>query len=390
MKSTKLTLIILLCLTSSKLMSQWDTELKTGLHTGYEWNIFLNPPTVIDGDQVLRRADLWQNAFYEEGFISANMKRKTANGRWKLGTYFSAANYHSRVDANRHALRFDLSYRTKYAAKKYFEIAPQLYRIKRQGINDQDAVLTTPFSYMKFTLPVKFDFYLGDRKWLKTTGGYFYKAFDRFNNRNIAYHAVFLEAKYSKKWLNAGNETKLTYTGRSEFRFYKIQRLNGEVVDPEEPIDPEDPDAEANGLSDRRWTYLSNDLEYSIKPAHDKYSLNLGLYTTIRLDGEEENSYFELAPGIEGTMNFTGWQLSGRLQYVNRNYPDREVGDEDMPLVYQYVRGSVKATVPIKKRTDFFVRANMVNRASSNNELTRGFREYFNSVVETGIVIRLK
>ena len=348
----------------------------------------MNPPTIVSDGELLRRADLWTNAFYEEGFLSATMKRKTATGRWKLGSYFSAANYHSRVNANRHAFRFDLSYRTKYADKKYFEIAPQLYRIKRQGVNDQDAILTVPFSYVKFTLPVKFDFYLGDRKWLKTTSGYFYKSFDRFNNRQIAYHTAFLEAKFSKKWLKAGAETKLTYTGRTEFRFYRIESQNVPVFDPEDDLDPAD--LEEGNHSNRQWTYISNDLEYSIKPASERYSLNLGLYSTLRLDAEEENGYFELAPGIESTLYFPGFELSGRLQYVNRSYPDREVGEEDLPLTYQYVRGSIKATMPIKKRTSFFVRANMVNRASSNTAQTRGFREYFNAVVETGLVIRLK
>ena len=190
----KLRAIIVLSLlwTSLQLNAQWTSEYKAGLNAGYEWNIFLNPSMIEGEEQDLFRNDLWLNAAYQGAFVQANFKKITPAGRWKLGAYVSGANYNSEINANRHAFRLNASYRTKYADRKYFEVAPELYRTKRAGINDQDAILATPFSYLKFTLPAKLDFYLRNKTWLKTTGGYIYKKFDDTNSRSVKYHAGFV------------------------------------------------------------------------------------------------------------------------------------------------------------------------------------------------------
>ncbi len=385
MRRRTIAIAILLALTSIQLNAQWERQFRAGLNAGHEWNIFLNPSVIRGAEETLFRNDLWVNAPYQGGFVSADFNRDLGKSRWKIGTYLSGANYNSRINANRHSFRLNISYRVKYASRKYFEVAPELYRIKRVGINDQDAILSTPFSYFRFTLPVKFDFYLKNKTWLKTTSGYLYRSYDRTNARQLSYHAGFIEAGLSKKWKSDKNETKLTYTNRVEVRLYK--NLEFFLDEPDEPGDPAEPEEVEE--SSRVWTYLSNDLEYSIKPLHQNFKLTLGLYTTIRLDSEEENSYKELAPGIRTEWKLSRWTLSGNLSYVYRNFSEREVGEEEVPLQYKYIRGSVKASVPLGEKTNFYIKSNVVNRASSNDLLTRGFREYFNSRIEMGITLRL-
>lgn len=371
-------------MTSFQVNAQWENKFRAGLNGGYEWNIFLNPSTISGEEEMLFREDLWVNAPYQGGFFSADLNRKSSQGRWKIGAYLSGANYNSRINANRHSFRLNASYRTKYADRKYFEIAPEIYRINRVGVNDSDAILSTPFSYLKLTIPVSFDFYLRNKIWLKTTGGYLYKGYDRTNDRQLFYHAGFAGASLSKKWKNKKGEAKLTYSNRLELRLYK--NLEFFLDEPAEAGDPTEPEEVEE--SSRIWTYISNDLEYSFKPINDRIRLTMGLYTTLRLDSEEENSYKELSPGFSGQWKMKNWTLSTDLSYVYRNYSEREVGEEELPLQYTYVRANIKAEVPLRKNMNFHVRTSVVNRASSNDLLTRGFREYFNSKVETGITIR--
>ena len=118
------------------------------------------------------------------------------------------------------------------------------------------------------------------------------------------------------------------------------------------------------------------------------FKVTFGLYTTLRLDSEEENSYRELTPGVTAEWKLKDWKLSTSLSYVNRNYAEREVGEEDLPLQYRYTRVRVRAEKRLSKKINFYAQSNLVNRASSNDLLTRGFREYFNSRIETGITIR--
>lgn len=376
----KLSLILLLSLTSLTVNAQWTGKYKAGLNGGHEWNIFLNPITVQNGEDILRRNDLWVNAYYAGAFVNADFKKNIKDGRLKWGTAISGASYNSTVNANRHSFRLYGSYRKKYAPRKYFEFAPEFYRIKRQGINDNDAILTTPFSYTRITLPFKFDFYKGNRVWLKTRAGYTFKAYDKLNNKTISYHAGFVGASLSKKWIGNQVERKLTFSSNLEMRLYKDLE---QFIDEEEPDEPGEVEQES-----RLWAYFSNDLVYDIKPQNSPIDLSLGLYTTIRFDRDWENGYLEFAPGLDANWRLRNMTLKGRVRYVNRNYPDREVGENEEPLRYQFVRANLEAQVPVRDNLDFFVRGNMINRKSSNTGLGRGFRGYFNSLIETGIVLK--
>ena len=333
-----------------------------------------------NGEDILRRNDLWVNAYYSGAFVNADFKKNIKDGRLKWGTALSGAVYNSTVNANRHTLRLYGSYRKKYAPRKYFEFAPEFYRIKRAGINDNDAILTTPFSYTRLTLPFKLDFYRGNRSWLKTRAGYTYKVYDQFNNKNISYHAGFFGASLSKKWIDGQMERKLTFSSNVEGRLYKDLE---EFIDEDEPDEPAETEQES-----RLWVYISNDLVYSLKPQNSPFELDLGLYTTIRLDRDFENGYLEFAPGIDGIYDMGNVKWKGSLRYVNRNHPDREVGETEQPLRYQFVRVSLEARMPIRDNLDFFARGNMVNRKSSNTSLGRGFRGYFNSRIEAGLVFK--
>lgn len=386
----KLSLILILSLISLAAQAQWTGKYKAGLEGGYEWNIFLNPTSVQTDSDLLRRNDLWINASYAGAFFSADFRKDIKNGRLKWGARFSGANYNATVNANRHTIRWYGSYRKKYAPRKYFEFAPEFYRVQRQGVNDNDAILTTPFSYTRITLPFKLDYYRGNRVWLKTTAGYTFKAYDQFRNRSISYHAGFVGASLSKKWIDNQVERKLTFSSNLEMRLYRDDDLifleEEFLAEDEEDIEPVD--MTETERETRLWTYISNDLVYDIKPSRQPYELTLGVYTTLRLDRDQRNAYREWAPGISGSWQLPYMKLRGSLRYVNRKFPNRQMGEHDSPLRYQFVKAWLEAEVPLTDHMDFRVRGNVVNRNSSNTALTRAFRGYFNSMVEAGVVYR--
>ncbi len=376
-------------MTSLSASAQWTGKYKAGMNGGHEWNIFLNPPSVQTEDATLRRNDLWINGYFSEFFVNADFKKNTKDGRLKWGTALSGAVYSSTINANRHSYKLYGSYRKKYAPRKYFEFAPEFLRTKRQGVNDNDAVLATPFSYTRFTLPFKLDFYRGNLSWLKTAFGYRYKAYDQTNTGSISYHAGFAGLDLSKKWRKNQVETKLTFSTNLEVRAYRDSTREFEEFDPDD-FDPEDrEEADELDIETRLWTYVSNDLVYEIKPLKRPYELSFGLYTTLRLDRDQRNAYREWAPGISGGWDLEKVKLRGSLRYVNRSYPNRQVGESESPLTYQFVRASVQAEVPLTDHWDFRIRGNMINRKSSNTARTRAFRGYFNSLVEVGVVLKL-
>lgn len=374
----KLSIILTLILISSSAKAQWERRFQAGVAAGYEWNIFLNPTTLLKNGVEMDRSQLWENALYERLFMSASFTRELENSRFKLNASLAGGNYHSRLNANRYSFSVKASYRTKYARKKYFELAPEVARIKQDGVNEADAVLRTPFSYVRFTLPLKFDFYLGNKVWFKTTTGYIFKNYDRDNGEQLYYHAGFAEVSLSKKWQSKTLTTKLTFSASAELRSYQDIR-NSQGTDGQPALDEQT----------RSWNYFRTNLEYDIKPAHERFGLTLGIYGTRRADRDTINSYQEWAPGAEAFTMINKVRLSANFRYSVRNYGYRLVGTEQELLQYNYLRSSIKAEMPLGKKLRFFVKGNLVDRLSNNDvETTRGFRGYFNSKVETGLTIR--
>ncbi len=380
----KLIVLILLLITSSSAFAQWESNQKVGISGGYEWNVFLNPQTLQRDGSFLGRNDLWDNATYQSVFLINSFKKELQNGRLKFDLNISGGLYQTSMKANRYAYKIGASYRTKYASKKYFEIAPVLTRVKREGVNQADAILRTPFSYTQLLIPIHFDFYLGNKAWLKTESGYLYKTYDRQPGEALFYHAPFTNLSLSKKWESNGIIKKMTFRTSVQLRRYTdINNTSG--------INPEEEEIDEEGGS-RSWNYFRNGLEYDISAVDKSFGLTFGLYHVKRSDLEESNSYSEISPGVQFDKRFKGFKLSSGLKYSMRNYPELTPGEDndENQLRYRYFRGNIKAEFEMSKTTNFFIKANLVNRKSSNTTISSfGFRGYFNSAIETGIVIKL-
>ncbi len=375
----KLTTLILLILISSPTIAQWERSSKVGITGGYEWNVFLNPQTLERNGEFLNRSNLWDNATYQSLFMNNSFKREFANSRIRLDANISGGLYQTNMKANRYSYELGASYRTKYAKRKYFEFAPTLTRIKRDGVNEADAILRTPFSYTQLLIPIHLDFYLGNKAWLKTESGYLYKNYDRQPGQELFYHAPFTNVSISKKWEGKNLVKKLTF--RTGIQLRRYTDIDGPI---DEEVDDED--------NSRSWNYFRNNIEYDITSADKSRSFTFGIYHVKRVDADETNSYSEISPGFRFTRKFGTLRLSGGLKYSVRNYPELTPGEgnDDEPLRYQYLRGNIKATLKMNKSTDLFLKGNLVNRVSSNTDINSiGFRGYFNSVIETGLVIKL-
>ena len=384
----KLTIILSLIAISTQLNAQWKTDFTAGLKGGYEWNVFLNPTTaVVDGDLLLRE-DLWTSGFYQTAFLNGKFKKDEGHRRWKMGFKLSGSNYMTELNANRFTLGLDASYRVKFAKRKYFEVAPDFLRISQNGVSLDDAILRTPFSYTQLLIPVKLDFYLGNKAWLKTEVGYKYKNYDRQNpEEQLYYHAPFFGFRLSKKWENLNFMNKLTFSANAELRNYTDVRMSTVTGDPEEEEEDEEFDIITNGT--RKWNYYRANLEYNIKPKEWLYEITFGLYTINRNDQSGRNGYFQVSPGVTASTQLKKLKVSGTARYSLRNYKNISAGEGAGNLQYKYFRLRLRAEAPLSKSTKWFTNFNYVNRESNRvSNTSLGFRGYLNSLIETGISIK--
>lgn len=355
---------------------------KIALGSGNEWNAFLSPGTLVEDEEISSREELWDNGTYQSLSFKNSLKIEGEKYRLKFKVNGSLGIYQTEQNSNRFTYRLGASYRLKYAPKKYFEFAPELFRKRREGINADNAVLTTPFSYTLFQAPVGLDFYLGNKAWLKTKTGYLYKNYDKTHGEELYYQAPFFEASISKKWDSKNAVKKISFSSATQFRKYQTLSL---INAPEDEEEPEEENIYREGS--RNWTYQFSNLVLDISGKESNQKLGIGLYHISRIDANKRSTYHELGPGIQYQTKSAKAGVKASLRFTIRSYERLAPGsDNDTPLQYQYLRGNIELNHALGKRSQIYCRGNIVNRKSNNPNLeSLNFREYFNGYAEMGI-----
>ncbi|WP_462251821.1 hypothetical protein [Ekhidna sp.] len=373
MKSLIIATMVCLLFTAGYSQNTHSHKLSIGL--GNEWNAFLSPSRFLEDEEFLSRNELWDNGTYQAIALNNSFKKEGDKYRIKLKVNGSLGIYQTQQNSNRYTYRVGASYRLKYASKKYFELAPEFFRKRREGVNTDNAVLATPFSYSLLKLPVGFDFYLGNKTWIKTEFGYLYKNYDKPSGEKLLYHAPFIEGEISKKWESDSRITKLSLKSVTQSRKYVTRSSR---------ID-EDEVTFLDGSRD--WVYQFTELTLDLSKDDDSRTFGIGLYQMSRIDSDGSSTFHEVGPGIqyEGNNNKFGYRTL--VKYTFRNYTRLSPGSEnETPLRYQYLRANFELDFAISEYGKVYGSANLVNRTSNNPDLELlSFREYFNGYVEMGI-----
>lgn len=380
----KIITIAALCLSVLSVNGQITHTHKLDVGLGHEWNAFLAPSTLIEEDDELFREDLWDNGTFQSLSLQNGFKIEGKNHRIKLKVNGSLGLFQTEQNSNRYTYRIGASYRAKYASKKYFEFEPEFFRKKREGINTDNAVLATPFSYSLLRIPVAFDFYLGKKAWLKTQAGYLFKNYDKANGEKLLYHAPFFEAMYSKKWQSDRFIKKVSLTSTSQLRNYQTLSLLTDLED----FDEDDPELELEYREGSRdWTYQFTTLKLDLTNINKSNSVALGLYHISRIDQNSRSTFNEIGPGIAYETTLQKIELKSSVRYTIRNYTRLAPGAENTtPLQYHYLRLNAALNYRLNKKSQIYCNTHFVNRTSNNPNLdAMSFRDYFNGYMEIGV-----
>lgn len=370
---------IILLVISQSTFSQWERKSKLGVSTGYESNVFLNPSLLIVEGEEIGRDELWQSGTFQKLFLNTSFVYDTLLYRLKIKANGSLSLYQTEVEANRHTYDLGFAYRRKIGKRKYVEIAPEYNRRQRDGVNEADAVLRTPFSFRQWVIPLHFDYYLGARSWLKTQVGYLLKDYDRLEGEELKYSSPFAHMALSKKWRGVLTTKKLTVTASNQWRTYTDIELSSEAN--------EDPVFENE---ERRWNYRRLDTEFELIDENDKYRVLFGIYHLQRTDVDGPNGYSQISPAVQVKYNMARLTLDAEFKYSLRKFSELSPGrDNDTLLKYNYVRAGLGASFNVKDNATVFLKGKFVNRESNSPNLEAiGFRDYFTGFVELGTVFK--
>ncbi|MEQ9264344.1 MAG: hypothetical protein RLN81_03940 [Balneolaceae bacterium] len=348
-------------------------SMETGASHGYEWNIFRNPELLVQKSDTLGREQLWQNSDYNEFFLEVDYLKKWGSSKLRLSGDITSDIYHQQGNAQKEYYKVSLSYRTKYASRKFFEFSPSYARKKQAEISESDNIFRNRRSYSQFTAPLHFDFYLKKKAWLRLETGYRYRSYDISRGEKTAYYGFNAEALFSKRWVSRI---------RSEFELEAEWNTRNQT---EEEIGSEPIKLSKRIYSSYRFrTALS--FESLSKSIQIKFPFT---YKTFSDSPTERFNYTQFEGGMRLSFRMGKSRLTQSMTGTIRNFTNLSVSNGEL-LNYNYVRSSTRLTVPVLNRLEYTIRASLVHRISNRSGISSSsFRGFTNSYVETGFSIKL-
>ncbi len=351
-------------------------SIDTGVQSGYSWNIFKNPDMLVEQGDTLGRTDLWKNSSYNELFLNMDYLKNWGKSRLKLSGDVETNIYHQQTSAQRNNYRAAISYRSNFARRKYFEIAPEFTRRQQDGVDQSDLVFSTRLSYLQFEVPLHLDFYMGERAWFRFEGKYRYREFDEFNNSQTSYNMYFLEGLYKKRWDGKSISTTLEFVGEASYRTQQSEEFGeGDI---------------ALDLSTRDFLRADAGGALSFSSINDRFEIEFPVTWTYFVDRPTNAlNYTEFEFGVESTFSIHQSELNVGLDRSIRNFSNFTVQDGSL-LEYGFWTASVDIKVPVSGKMFFELKGNYQLRDSNRARLTTSaYRSYETSYIQTGIRLEL-
>lgn len=358
---------------SFSVASQWSMSI--GTNQGYEWNIFKNPDSFVQFSDTIFRADMWQNSVYTEGFIYIDRLYQLKSGRIKLSADLRNNYYFQQQDAQKFFFKIKGSYRVKYARRKYFGIDPSFSRRLQDGVDQSDLVFSTRLSYQQFELPVQFDFYMGEKAWLKFDVRYRNRIYDAYQNRQTYYQSYFFQSEYKKRWDGErGWEKEIEFSASVEYRD-QVLESSGDNTD---------------GINNRQFIVS----DFSARPSIGRISERIKFSAPVQLliykdqpTGSLDYYGWKSAIEIESELERSAYLI--KAEYGNRYFRNFTLDSGDL-LEYTNWMFSGTMKFDITSNLEFQITGRYLLRSSSRDRLTTtAYRGYQTSYIQTGFIVKL-
>lgn len=353
-------------------MAQFDSKLS--VNGGYEANIFKNPEIYEDDDLVYTKDELWANSIYNEFSVNLNYKKEWNKSHFKINTSGGGSLYYSELEANKYNYKIVVKYRTRYGKRKYFGVAPVFSRLKKEGMDQTETILTTPYSYINFILPFNFDFYLKKKTWFKIELAYNYKKYDRKAPERYIYNAGLANVSLKKKWQSRKHFIQLNFYGKFDSRYY----IHNETIKNSEFNEVE--------KKTRLWNYYTAGTEYSFGAQNKKWRLGIPVEYIYKYDKlTDKYSYKQYSAGLSISTLSKRIYSSQKFYTNNRDYMNL-MADEETNLRYTFFKYSSKFSYFLAQKTKVGLSFNYIYRLSNKKNIESKYsRSYMNYYIEIGI-----
>ncbi|WP_299433691.1 hypothetical protein [uncultured Aquimarina sp.] len=374
MNTTKISITILLALTSIVSYGQSKNMFKVETQAGYEYNYFRSPDEIRTGGIVLTKDDLISSSFYQDLELDYKYRYTWNKNRFRVSANPFSRIFYENSDDSYWSLNVNAKYDYKFSRETTLFAEARFIRMNREGLGGDQDVLINPLGYTNYggTLGVKFVPFRNNE--LAVEGFYNFRNFDAFGVRDLQY-----------------SEFGVQFSSVQSFKVNKLKHKLGVTVYAKKRRYDTFNASEIESDGERDWDYLKGTLYYKL-PFSKRLEIKPNFAYYVRIDNSTNRSGFnQFGPGIAIKYDNDKTKIKGSFSFITRNYTDIEARNTDgligEDLKYEYSNFQLDGAHKIG--SGFSITATMFSRIRSTNYSdidARSFRNYRNQYAGVGIL----
>lgn len=373
---------ILVILFALSISAQAQSKLSYTQGIGFETNIFKNPASFASKGDSLEREEMYQNGIFSYHRLLFSTKYKKDNLYLRFKSNASAQLFPTVEDAHAYRLSLELPLRYKLGSGKYVHMAPKYARYQQNGLDLSSGAIRTPLSYASFTLPIDYEFDLGNSEY-KTGAFYKYKNYPSATEDVLYYHSI--GAHVSKE--NEFDIAKKEYLGLLdvETSFRRYQDIDFPTVTIE---DPELEDAFWDDLEGteriRNWAYLQ--ASYRLKRRFENGYWEVPFRSFVRADfSTQKYGYLQHDLGFNISYKTANAKWLVKTKLAHRHH-FKLMNEDSVSIRYVYAGIDLRYEADLSKKLSCYANLEIIKRFSTQQkQSTLAFREYYNSQFSVGL-----
>lgn len=374
MKITKISLTIILTLTSIISYTQSNNTFNAETQAGYEYNYFRSPKEIRTGGAILNEDELISSSFYQDIELNYKYRYKWSKNRIRVSINPFSRIFYENSDDSYWSLSTNVKYDYKFSRKTSLLAEARFIRMNREGLGGDQDVLINPLGYTNYGGTLGLQFAPLTNNELTVEGFYNFRNFDVFGVRDLQYSEFGAQVSSVQTFRINKLKHKLGITAYAKKRRYDT--FNASDVGPD---------------GERDWDYLKGTLYYRL-PFSKQFEIKPSVVYYVRIDNSTNRSGFnQFGPGIALKYDNDKTKIRGTFSFITRNYTDIEARNTDggigEDLKYEYSNFQMNAAHKIGK--GFSITATMFSRIRSTNYSdidARSFRNYRNQYAGIGVL----
>lgn len=357
---------------SISISGQSNFDLRIGSRAGYEYNVFnVNADKVIENNGTSVRA--LKSAYFQNVNLYTSWKIKSKhhefglNGDWSKD-YFPQLNVANLLQSN-----IGIRYKLKMHKRHSLSINGKLKKYETNRPEDDTEVLRPPRAYNRLQYSIRYNLKLFSKSkiYIQATARdnqYITDSNREFYYNSLKYTFSYEQKLYSSKKISHSWNTRAGY----ETRFYND-------IEYDELSDEE-------SIEEREWRYYSFSTEYELK-IKKKFKLVTGASAIMREDLIQNRfGYRQLQPYIKLGIDRNKINVSMKGSVARREFQTLKANaSTDIPLIHNYIRGSLSIKYKVSKKLHFDLKARVVSRSRNLPFEATSFLAYDNALISLGV-----